>query len=119
MYREMTSVEILEDALETVKSGWTQGANARDANWNLVPPTDESACRWCLIGSVYRSVGYSSYSPNRDCELQLKDSTRVFSLLEGIIGRELVLSSWNDDVDRTQADVLNLLNEALEKEKSK
>ena len=115
------TVGILEDAIETIKQGWTQGANARDLDGNVVPPNDDSACRWCLMGAVYRSDGYASSSFDADAYVKLKTSLSVFSLLGRLLGdgENYLLSGWNDDVRRTREDVLVLLNKALEQEKSK
>lgn len=101
----MTVERILEDAIETVKQGWTQGHMAVDAEWHDVDPTDSSACRRCLVGALRKAV-----VDNGGTVSLVEDSsfTRMASTMKNIAGTER-MSVWNDDKDRTQEDVVNLL----------
>ena len=51
-----TTVEILEHARATIRQGWTQGASAVGSTGLPTEPWDPSACKWCLTGSLMKSI---------------------------------------------------------------
>lgn len=80
-------------AAELVKKGWTQFCYARTSNGIKINPLDDEATQWCITGSLLRSANdlgfpfdslprYVQYNPN-----------------------------WNDDPERTQEEVANVLLE--------
>ena len=102
--------EVLEDAISLLKRGWTQHTMARDKNELPVPLTNRDACQWCLVGALAKAGGAADYKTD--------DQHRsILNQLRAMTGEDYV-STWNDIEFRTQADVLALLNKALEQEKS-
>lgn len=87
-----------------IRKGWVKEVFAINRRKLTVHPTDPSACAWCLIGAINRSLGFS-----KEC----KDFTdRVKQLLiEKTNSSYLGLMSWNDAVDRKQEEVIALLVE--------
>lgn len=127
MHHEKTIVEVLEEAIQSVKSGWTQGALARDVIEKEVAVTDESACSWCITGAIYRSIKYvprfwwtAREDYNEFRKEKRKSASRILDVLTDLAeGAKLGLPAWNDHVSRTREDVLVLLNQALEQERAK
>lgn len=94
------------DAAELIEhGGWTQGAEARDANGNKVSALSDFACSWCAMGALRR----------------VADSTRLtgadkIAVIAGLPLTPILslhpLATFNDDRDRTKEEVINLLREA-------
>lgn len=104
----MSVERILESAIESIKTGWTQEKMARNSDGHEVDPTDDSACRWCLIGALLKSTQNADGSVSMDLGSEYRDVTDT---LKALIGEDR-LSLWNDAEGRTQEDVLALLNAA-------
>ncbi len=88
--------ELLTDA-----SRWTQGAYGRDRNGDPVLLRSKAAVCWCLAGAVafcYRDGVHWSDDVANDVEL------RIGKRLGG-------MTAWNDDPDRTFAEVRALILE--------
>jgi hypothetical protein len=49
--------QILSDAVELVRSGWSQGAPARDGDGTPVDPADPSARSWSAAGALDAAAG--------------------------------------------------------------
>ena len=94
----MNNVEILEGAVEIVKQGWVQGNLAEDSDGNCVSPDDDKACSWCLIGSLIKAGNV----------VNLEDLIEVVHAIRAEI-RMLSLIEWNDAHDRTQQDVVEMI----------
>lgn len=104
----MNVEQVLEGAIETVKMGWMQGDLAENATGDPVDPLSPSAVRWCIVGALTRVEGE---------EITFRKDTpglRAIQALESLLEDE-ILSNWNDEDDRTQEDVLSVLNLALER----
>ena len=82
--------------LYTDPEKWCQGSAAQDANGDAVTPDNPAACKWCLIGA---------------CALLGIPLGDVFSSKTGDLLH--VIMDWNDDSERTQADVLAMLEHKL------
>ena len=104
----MSVERILENAIESIKTGWTQEKMARNSDGHEVDPTDDSACRWCLIGALVKSTQNADGSVSMDLGSDYHQAT---DSLRSLIGNNR-LSLWNDAEERTQEDVLTLLNAA-------
>lgn len=81
-------------------SGWTQGALARDRNGHEVSETSDNAVSFCIAGAMYRSA---------------RGLIRLWSIHHAL--REVnadEIASWNDARNRTQSEVLALIDRAIE-----
>lgn len=88
-------------------SSWTKGKPARNAEGNRIAPTSDNAVCWCLLGAIYRITYYDH---------------NLFTVICGIMNRlvnSLGLSTYNDDPTTTHADILKLIDTAIEQQKSK
>jgi hypothetical protein len=87
-----------------IRKGWTQGALAQDADGVYVYSTDPNACKWCLIGAIDASFGtVDKWQPAMDA------AQKAIAELTGKNIGNISLSRWNDDCDRTQEEVIKLL----------
>jgi hypothetical protein len=97
----MTAVaDKLREARALIAKGWTQGT------FRASRPS-ESVC-YCLYGAINKAVlGYA----DADCSATFEYE----EFLGKAIGREpLDLANWNDDPERTQAEVLAAFDKAIE-----
>ena len=113
--RDMLEIrEILQavrDLLED-ESAWTKRAYARNERGHAVDSNSDAAVRWCLTGAVAKAVAKAAAQRDRRYRRYGVWNTRL-ALAEGIGGDGL--QAWNDHDDRTHADVLELIDMALEK----
>lgn len=98
-------LEHLKKMRELLEKGWTQGAWARNANGVNCGPHHDEATAFCLIGASLRAGGPS------DLEPILPESLSAAIGAEPRMGPFLV---FNDHPIRTQADVLALIDRAIE-----
>ncbi len=112
----MTVLEILRAARERIRTGWTQGAMARDAAQRRVQPEHPLACVWCAAGALFATT--TPHEPPEDSEargvamglltVEAKAwDPRVASLEQN------PLVVWNDRPGRTQAEVIGLFDAAI------
>jgi len=82
---------------------WTKGMAAKDFNGSPADPCGGDAISWCLVGACDEIGDLSSY--------------RDAAYLLGFVGTSghLDMVDWNDAPDRTHADVLARIDEALER----
>ena len=101
----MTAAEILRSVRVklTTPECWMQHHNAVDEFGDSVHPADPTAACWCLEGAIY-----SHRDANRVRALGI-----VLDVLEE--DGELEAFEWNDDPDRTHAEVLDLLDRSIAK----
>jgi len=108
----LSAAEILSRAHGLVSFGWCQGADASDAELYPVEPWSARACHWSLLGALAAALGPpqlgTSESPALVAELRLA--------LVAISARipDWSLQRWNDDPQRTQAGVVDMLSAAHE-----
>lgn len=80
---------------------WTQGAMARDADGKSTTARSPDAASWCLTGARYRACRQLGAPQQHDetfldaVELRIRDE----------------IPHWNDDPERTFADIERLLKE--------
>ena len=91
---------VIERALELVRKGWTQRANARDASGNAVSPIGTEACCWCLDGALLVAS---------DSALEYLQAS--ISVSEALGGKGYI--GWNDTPGRTQDEVVSLLERLI------
>lgn len=92
----------MEVAISRLERGWTQGASARDTDGNLCYPTSPRAVSWCVLGAAFSSS---------EDVLQA-----IYSCLHEVLeGRGFYGSiiEWNDMLERTQKEVIQLYCEAM------
>lgn len=85
------TVEKLKAARALIERGWCQGEYAKDADGEAVGVREPRAVAWCVRGACYAAnvSALPLYDVQRD------------------------LTNWNDHPGRTQAEVLNLFDEAI------
>lgn len=87
-----------------VKGDWARSASGRDVFWG-----SEKAVCWCIRGAVNL---VEQYSPSNSYRAQEK-----LALMATGKSELMALAEWNDAPQRTHADVLALLDRALEETK--
>lgn len=98
-----TAIEILVAARELLsdEKRWTKEYYARDAAGEGVNPSSKRAVCWCLVGAMRKSpIG----KLHQEVGLDL-----IHSVVDGHI------AGFNDDPNTTHADVLRVLDAAIEK----
>ena len=101
-------LETLKKARKLLEIGWCQEAEAEDDEGMSVPAGDPSAVRWCLTGALgCASTGSENY------QRAIAEVNRVIGPDEviGPVGNVVV---WNDTPDRTDEEVLRLLDSIIE-----
>ncbi len=95
------------DALRAVRTrieqGWSQSADARDASGEAVPLGDDDARAWSLRGAF--ALAATDGIPTNHVQPALR---ALAALTEADS-----LAEWNDFPNRTQREVLDLLDSAL------
>ena len=102
--RAMTARELLHDAGDRVAAGWAQGADARDSEGRAVDVLDPAAASWSLLGAL-QTAAFRGQEAHAD----------EIRLAVGAIARLIAdpsLAHWNDQPERTQAEVRDLLTRA-------
>lgn len=112
---DLTIAEVLERAADLIEpeGAWTQGAFSRDANGDADATDDGITAKnpvcWCALGAVAavceEDPAGNIYTPSSP---SLPNAIR--KLLNAHIGN--YVEDWNDDPDRTQAEVVQKLREA-------
>ena len=97
----MTTKEILIKAKVLIEKGWTQGVAARNDYGFIVHPTDPKACEWCATGAI-RAVAMGD-SETREIAIYLEDFIELKS----------TLVSFNDNVNTTREDILELFDRVI------
>lgn len=97
----MTTVEVLRKARDLLATGaWCQGNAARDKHGEPVDESDPSAVRWCALGACWHA----------GCGLE---AMRAIQRQVGTF-----ITEWNDDPDRTLAEVLDAFDRAIAAEEA-
>lgn len=103
--RAMTPKEILIKARELIADPehWIQGVNAQDADESEVDPEDETAVCFCMAGALLH-VGAG------DAAFRIEAHAALVRAAQATCG---LISPFNDDPDRTHADVLAAFDKAI------
>lgn len=99
--------EVLTAARALILKGWAQNFYAVDRAGLFVSPTDEAARAWCLSGAVMTVLRAGTY----DDPLETEDV--AFTLLQTLVGD--AVTDWNDAPGRTQTEVVEILDKAIER----
>ena len=101
-YGEMPSRMMIE-ARERIAIGWCQGTVAQAEDGRTVAPESSDARRWSLLGALLASWNGGPVGDLRQAVTSLNAAT----------GR-LPLEVWNDQPGRTQTDVVNAFEQAID-----
>ena len=102
--------EILTVAIQYLDRGWTRGFLARNDAGDAVSPRDAEACSWCAVGAL-QAAAIETFRGSDDDEnafefgVVMRDVTQAAGVLS--------LSVWNDDPDRTVAEVRSAFAKTL------
>lgn len=105
----MTPVAVLKAARAKIdkSEAWTKGALALDTAGEHTHPRDHDACKWCLVGAVEASSDHDSeWFP---ALLPVTNAMRDLNA-----GRPGYYGEFNDHSATTHADVLAVLDRAIE-----
>ena len=105
----------LKKARNLIEGGWTRSAYARNKDGKAVPYNHSSACRFCLLGAVYRSI--EPIKNNRDqTVLHIEMRNALESALKSNLSAasRLDLVGFNDYCVAGKSQVLDLFDEAIE-----
>ena len=102
------------------KDHWTKGYYSKDSHGIRIRPHEPSACTFCMFGAIYKVCPDRPFSA-----VGFKDPfvIEVHDRIEKVIGelypnfREASVARFNDDPETTHADVLRVLDRAIELEK--
>lgn len=94
--------QTLESALFYVSQGWTQDVQAKDIVGHRVSCYNTNATCWCVEGAL-RKAAFEKDIP------WFYPATKVRNVI-----KQDRLFEWNDDPERTQADVIRALERAIE-----
>lgn len=105
--------QILSRAQDLVKTGWTQGALARDKNGQYTSEYSLEACSFCTLGAYFRAARELSV---QDVEVMQRVRVLAWSSLETAInefpGGRGNISSFNDNPIRTVEQVIAVFEKA-------
>lgn len=98
----MTASEVLRKARALIDKpeSWTQGAYARTADGKDLPPKDEQACAWCILGAVHQVADGGGVSVDA-----------IETLVKALPTATAHLPNFNDT--HTHAEVLSLFDRAI------
>ena len=118
----MSTVKFLEEIRDLIDAGWTQGYGARDVLDNRVHIHSKEAVKFCLAGAMYK-VSDGHWLRRLIGRTRTREEWKVRDALEDAI-RDIRppyvgLIGFNDMVATTQEEVLEVLDEALRREKAK
>ena len=107
---------MLQEARGLLQRGWSRGAQARDAQGEVVLPWSEEAASWSLLGAllarwqVHDMQEDADFVAHRADARALGDATQALGEATGTAA----LDQWNDADERNLADVLGAVDGALE-----
>jgi hypothetical protein len=107
---ENRGLQLLRDARRLVADSWCRGADARDAGGSEVPPWDETAASWSVLGAMVAALEEEATLSG---EVPLGElGAALYALAELVETDSLV--EWNDDPLQTQANVVAVLDRAAD-----
>ena len=89
-----------------MEDGWTQKTMARNAIGKPVMPDSPYAVSWDLIGGMYKACfeSQANFSAMEDA---------LIAVLPASFKEQLDLPHYNDSPERTQSDIVELVNAAI------
>lgn len=85
-----------------LKKGWCQFAVAQDKAGHATPCTFPDARKWCLVGAVWAAMG--------KLDIGFREGVSLENYLLGRLDE--APGHWNDAKERTQAEVIAMMEEA-------
>jgi hypothetical protein len=112
---EVTAAAMMSEARRLVKSGWCQGAHARDRAGLEVRSWSEEARSWSLLGALLSSWHRQDSQDDADVVAQLAEAHALGEATEvlGQVVGSAALDRWNDSAQRTKKDVVAVMDVAL------
>jgi hypothetical protein len=117
------TVDDLLNISALVREGWTQSCSARNAYGEATAAADPQACCWCLTGALARAIPYGPAVENIERRLAatkaLNTALRTrprWTIADSSIEDRSHLEVWNDQRERTQAEVVELVEQAIKLE---
>jgi hypothetical protein len=104
------TVDLLRSMRKKIATGWTQGCSARNRDGHPVVPNSESACQWCLIGSMTADMTLLNAAGAAHVRAR---AYRILGQLLNNRNESEDLASYNDHPLRTRESVLELLDEGI------
>lgn len=95
----------LSAARALLAKGWCQGTAARNVHGHTVPYTDSHAVAFCVNGAMIRAGAF---------DLDHDKGAFKYVLAAGNFGNAPYLANWNDSSRRRHADILALMDHAVE-----
>lgn len=100
----MSSEDLKNEIISLINSGWTQGANARNAEGLPVPARNPDAVEWDIMGAIIKATeGFTDFTSYHEVLRELTDN-----MPEDYKSRDL--EAYNDDAELS--DILDLLGYA-------
>jgi hypothetical protein len=133
----MTIKEKLQEVRKVVANGWTQEAYAKNANDNYISndekygtaidPTDPEAVKFCISGACAKVINYrvinNMFEPDPEEAYDYPGKYAEWFELIDALAENLPefnsdetgtsLAGWNDAPERTQQDVLDLIDKTI------
>lgn len=107
----MTVLEVLKAARERVARGWTQHAHARLSTGQPTRSNDSAAASWCAVGAL--GDGHDdSIETCATCAAETRLVIAAGAERFGLVG-------WNDASGRTQEEVLQAFDKAIQREEQR
>lgn len=102
------AVKVLKEARALIAKGWTQGAFARDGNYQPVQVGDDAAECYCISGALHLAA---------DTRITWKQQPETFNqawrALEHVTDTRISLVQWNDAPERELDEVLAAFDRAI------
>ena len=99
------------DKPETWIQGAFSGYREDDGNFVTGPDAEYEDC-WCLTGALLSAIGKHHHGVNIHRDIIASVWQIIYN--PGMLPGNMTLVQWNDEPDRTHADVLLLLDHAIE-----
>lgn len=100
--RVSAASQALQKMRALIERGWAQGTFAADAHGERVSQFSNYATCFCLLGAYHRV--------RKQEKLSARTSDKIFEL---ITSRVKNMVTWNDSAERTQTQVLSMLDEVI------
>lgn len=105
----MSAEAVLRRAREILspRGAWRPLAFARDAEGRVCPVFAPGAVSYCLVGAITLAAAGEDLTPT------FRDAFKALALGESHAERVIAVQAWNDREGRTQAEVLDKLDDVL------
>jgi hypothetical protein len=104
-----SETRLLEHARDLIERGWTQHADARAADENVVHPCDGRAVSWSLLGALVAAVEHVAAAEGEHAAI--RQLARTCLLLADVVDADS-LERWNDAGERGRDEVVAALDRA-------